>query len=40
MGVRGVEWIASEIDGYEACAISTDKRLVMTPGFERFMAAR
>jgi len=40
MGVRGVEWIASEIDGYEACAISTDRRLVMTPGFERFMAAR
>ena len=40
MGIRGVEWIASEIEGYEACAISTDGHLVMTPGFEAFMAER
>ncbi len=40
MGVRGVEWIAHEIEGYEACAISTDRHLVMTPGFEEFMAER
>ena len=40
MGIRGVEWIASEIDGYEACAISADRHLVMTPGFEAFMAER
>jgi thiamine biosynthesis lipoprotein len=40
MGIRGVDWIAREVAGYEACAISTDKRLVMTSGFERFMAER
>jgi FAD:protein FMN transferase len=40
MGIRGVEWIAREVDGYEACAISTDRQLVMTNGFERFMAER
>jgi thiamine biosynthesis lipoprotein len=39
MGVRGVEWVARELDGYEACAISTDRHLVMSAGFERFMAA-
>lgn len=38
MGIRGVEWIAREVDGYEACAISTDRQLVMTTGFEQFMA--
>jgi thiamine biosynthesis lipoprotein len=38
MGVRGVEWVAREVDGYEACAISTDRVLVMSAGFERFMA--
>ena len=40
MGIRGVEWIAREVDGYEACAISTDRQLVMTSGFEHFMADR
>ena len=40
MGVRGVEWIEHEVDGYEACAISADRHLVMTPGFEGFMAER
>ena len=40
MGIRGVDWIAREVAGYEACAISTDRRLVMTSGFERFMAER
>lgn len=39
MGIRGVEWVARELDGYEACAISTDRHLVMSAGFERFMAA-
>jgi thiamine biosynthesis lipoprotein len=38
MGVRGVDWIAREIDGYEACAISTDRHLIMTAGFERLLA--
>lgn len=38
MGIRGVEWVAREVDGYEACAISTDRQLVMTAGFEHFMA--
>lgn len=37
MGVRGVEWVARELDGYEACAISTDRQLVFSAGFERFM---
>lgn len=40
MGVRGVEWVSREVDGYEACAISTDRHLVMSSGFERFMAER
>jgi thiamine biosynthesis lipoprotein len=40
MGIRGVDWIAREVGGYEACAISTDRHLVMTPGFEGFLAAR
>lgn len=40
MGIRGVDWIAREVAGYEACAISTDRRLVMTSGFEHFMAGR
>ena len=38
MGIRGVEWIAREVDGYEACAISSDRQLVMSAGFERLMA--
>jgi FAD:protein FMN transferase len=38
MGVRGVDWIAREIDGYEACAISSDRHLVMSAGFERLLA--
>ena len=38
MGIRGVEWVARELEGYEACAISTDRQLVMSAGFERFMA--
>jgi thiamine biosynthesis lipoprotein len=38
MGIRGVDWVARELDGYEACAISTDRRLVMSAGFERLMA--
>lgn len=38
MGIRGVEWVARELDGYEACAISTDRQLIMSAGFERFMA--
>lgn len=40
MGIRGVEWIAREVDGYEACAISTDRQLVMTARFGGFMAER
>ena len=36
MGVRGVEWVARELDGYEACAISTDRQLVFSAGFECF----
>jgi thiamine biosynthesis lipoprotein len=39
MGIRGVEWVARELDGYEACAISADRRLVMSAGFEALMAA-
>jgi len=37
MGVRGVDWVARELDGYDACAVSTDRHLVMTDGFERLM---
>ena len=37
MGVRGVDWVAREIDGYEACAISSDRHLVMSPGFEALL---
>jgi FAD:protein FMN transferase len=40
MGIRGVEWVARELDGYEACAISTDRRLVMSAGFKNLMAGR
>lgn len=39
MGMRGVDWVARELDGYEACAISSDGHLLMSAGFERFMAA-
>ena len=38
MGVRGVDWIARELEGYEACAISRDRHLVMSAGFERLLA--
>jgi thiamine biosynthesis lipoprotein len=38
MGIRGVDWIAREIDGYEACAISADRHLVMSSGFEGLLA--
>ena len=38
MGVRGVDWVARELDGYDACAISSDRRLVYSAGFERLMA--
>ncbi len=38
MGVRGVEWVARELEGYDACAVSSDRHLVMTDGFRRLMA--
>jgi len=38
MGVRGVDWVARELAGYEACAVSSDRHLVMSAGFERFLA--
>jgi len=38
MGVRGVDWVARELDGYEACAISSDRHLVMSAGFELLVA--
>ena len=38
MGVRGVDWVARELDGYEALAVTLDRRLVMTAGFERLRA--
>jgi thiamine biosynthesis lipoprotein len=37
MGVRGVDWVARELDGYEALAVTSDSHLVMTAGFERLM---
>ena len=37
MGIRGVDWVARELDGYEACAISSDRRLIMSAGFARFI---
>lgn len=37
MGMRGVDWVARELDGYEACAISLDRHLLMSAGFEPFM---
>ena len=37
MGVRGVDWVARELDGYEALAVTTDRHLVMTSGFGRLM---
>jgi thiamine biosynthesis lipoprotein len=39
MGVRGVEWVARELDGYEASAITMDRYVITSAGFERFMAA-
>lgn len=38
MGIRGVEWVGRELEGYEACAISADRQLVMSAGFERLLA--
>lgn len=38
MGIRGVDWVARELDGYEACAISADRHLVMSAGFEHLLA--
>ncbi|MEP7361242.1 MAG: FAD:protein FMN transferase [Chloroflexota bacterium] len=40
MGVRGVDWVARELDGYEACAVSVDRHLVTSAGFERWMGER
>ncbi len=37
MGIRGVDWVARELTGYEACAVSSDRHLVMSAGFERSM---
>jgi thiamine biosynthesis lipoprotein len=39
MGVRGVDWVARELDGYEAMAITTDRHVISSSGFERFTAA-
>jgi len=39
MGVRGVEWVASELEGYDASAITTDRHVISSVGFERFMVA-
>lgn len=39
MGIRGVDWVARELEGYEACAISVDRQLVMSARFERLMVA-
>ncbi len=36
MGVRGVDWAARELDGYEAGAITSDRHVITTVGFERF----
>ena len=38
MGVRGVDWVARELDGYEAMAITSDRHLVSSSGFERLVA--
>jgi thiamine biosynthesis lipoprotein len=38
MGVRGVDWVARELDGYEALAVASDRHVVMTAGFERLIA--
>lgn len=38
MGVRGVDWVARDLDGYEASAITTDRHVITSAGFERFMA--
>lgn len=40
MGIRGVDWVARELTGYEACAVSSDRHLVMSTGFERTMPDR
>jgi len=37
MGVRGVDWVARELDGYEALAVTSDRHLVMTSGFGHLM---
>jgi thiamine biosynthesis lipoprotein len=38
MGVRGVDWVAREVSGYEAMAITTDRHVISSSGFERFVA--
>lgn len=40
MGVRGVDWVARELDGYEASTITGDRHVVSSAGFERLTAAR
>jgi thiamine biosynthesis lipoprotein len=37
MGVRGVDWVARELDEYDACAITSDGHLVMSVGFESLL---
>ena len=37
MGVRGVDWVARELNGYEAMAVTSDRHLVMTAGFEHLL---
>jgi hypothetical protein len=39
MGPDGIRWIAS-LPEYSGCCITTDRRLVWTPGFESHMAPR
>ncbi len=37
MGPNGIRWAATNLPGYSACAITTERRLVCTPAFERLM---
>jgi thiamine biosynthesis lipoprotein len=37
MGVRGVDWVARELDGYEASAITVDRHVITSVGFEPFL---
>ena len=38
MGAGGPEWTAT-LDGYDAMCITSDRRVLSTPGFERHRAA-